>query len=96
MIKLVVDCFGGDRSPKANVEGAIKALNEIKDLYLILTGDENILTEVESIEKELNELQKECSNINLFNELDMPIPDRRAQSYYIYSKSQNKFSTKII
>ena len=45
MIKLVVDCFGGDRSPKANVEGAIKALNEINDLYLILTGDENILTE---------------------------------------------------
>ena len=45
MMKLVVDCFGGDRSPKANVEGAIKALNEIKDLYLILTGDENILTE---------------------------------------------------
>ena len=45
MIKLVVDCFGGDRSPQANVEGSIKALNEIKDLYLILTGDENILTE---------------------------------------------------
>ena len=43
MIKIVVDCFGGDRSPNCNVEGAVQALNEIKDLYLILTGDEQIL-----------------------------------------------------
>ena len=32
MIKIIVDAFGGDRSPYVNVEGAIKALNEIKDL----------------------------------------------------------------
>lgn len=44
MIKVVVDCFGGDRSPQANVSGAIKALNENNDLYLILTGDQEILT----------------------------------------------------
>ena len=43
MIKVVVDCFGGDRSPQANVSGAIKALNENDDLYLILTGDEEKL-----------------------------------------------------
>lgn len=43
MIKIVVDCFGGDRSPKVNIEGAVQALNEINDLYLILTGDEQIL-----------------------------------------------------
>ncbi len=43
MIKIVVDCFGGDRSPMANVEGAIKALEEIKDLFLILAGDEDLI-----------------------------------------------------
>ena len=37
MYKIVVDCFGGDRSPEVNVKGAIKALNEINDLYLILS-----------------------------------------------------------
>lgn len=48
MIKLIVDCFGGDRSPLVNVEGAIKALNEIDDLYLILAGYEDVIkTELE-------------------------------------------------
>ena len=43
MIKVVVYAFGGDRSPDANVKGAIEAVNEIKDLHVIFTGDENIL-----------------------------------------------------
>ncbi|MCQ2159061.1 MAG: phosphate acyltransferase PlsX [Bacteroidales bacterium] len=43
MIKIIVDCFGGDRSPDANVEGALSALRKFQDLYVILTGDENIL-----------------------------------------------------
>ncbi|MDO4565177.1 MAG: phosphate acyltransferase PlsX [Clostridia bacterium] len=40
MIKIVLDCFGGDNSPKANVDGAIHALMKNHDLHLILTGDE--------------------------------------------------------
>lgn len=40
MIKLVIDCFGGDHSPQANVAGALEALERLDDLYLILTGDE--------------------------------------------------------
>lgn len=43
MIKIVVDGFGGDNSPYVNVEGAVMALNEINDLYIIMTGDEEIL-----------------------------------------------------
>lgn len=39
-MKLVIDCFGGDKSPSANIEGAILALKEHDDLSLILTGDE--------------------------------------------------------
>ena len=45
MIKVVVDAFGGDKSPEVNVKGAIKAVNEIEDLHVIFTGDENILNE---------------------------------------------------
>jgi fatty acid/phospholipid synthesis protein PlsX len=43
MVKIVVDCFGGDHSPDANIDGALAALAENDDLYLILTGDENII-----------------------------------------------------
>ena len=40
MIRLVIDCFGGDKSPSVNVEGSIRALEQFPDLSLILTGDE--------------------------------------------------------
>lgn len=43
MIKILIDCFGGDRSPQAQVEGALMALEANSDLHLILTGDEAIL-----------------------------------------------------
>lgn len=39
-MKIVIDCFGGDKSPSANIEGAVAALAEHSDLSLILTGDE--------------------------------------------------------
>lgn len=43
MIKIIVDCFGGDRSPRAQVEGSLAALAGNPDLCLILTGDEALL-----------------------------------------------------
>jgi glycerol-3-phosphate acyltransferase PlsX len=43
MVKILLDCFGGDHSPEANVEGALLALRALKDLEVILTGDEEIL-----------------------------------------------------
>lgn len=43
MIKIIVDCFGGDRSPQANIDGALAALSSIHDLHLILTGDETAI-----------------------------------------------------
>lgn len=39
MVNIIVDCFGGDRSPDANVDGALWALREIPDLKVILSGD---------------------------------------------------------
>ena len=40
MIRLALDCFGGDLSPAANIEGALEALKENETLSLVLTGDE--------------------------------------------------------
>ncbi len=43
MIKIAVDCFGGDHSPDAQIEGSLAALEMYDNLSLILTGDETIL-----------------------------------------------------
>ena len=43
MIKIIVDCFGGDHCPQAPIEGALKAMATYSDLYILLTGDEAIL-----------------------------------------------------
>ena len=43
MIKVLIDCFGGDKSPQAPVEGALAALKANQDLYILLLGDEQIL-----------------------------------------------------
>ena len=43
MVKIVLDCFGGDLSPDSNVQGAIEYFNENKDVYIIMTGKEDIL-----------------------------------------------------
>lgn len=42
-MKIVVDCFGGDYSPQANIEGAVMALSRHDDLELILTGDKGVI-----------------------------------------------------
>lgn len=43
MIKILIDCFGGDHSPNANIDGALNALKTYDDLYIIFVGDENII-----------------------------------------------------
>ena len=42
-MKIIIDCFGGDKSPSANIEGALAALAEHDDLSLIFTGDEALI-----------------------------------------------------
>ena len=46
-MKLIIDCLGGDNSPRANVEAAVLAMQKYPDLNLILTGGEkNLLSEL--------------------------------------------------
>lgn len=42
-MKIIIDCFGGDKSPSANIEGSLAALAEHDDLSLIFTGDEALI-----------------------------------------------------
>ena len=65
MIKVVVDCFGGDRSPQANVKGAINALNDNQDLYLILTGDE------EKLQNELSQYKYDKTRLEIVHAPDV-------------------------
>ena len=43
MIKIIVDCFGGDRCPQAPIDGALAALAANPELYVILTGPAGVL-----------------------------------------------------
>ena len=43
MLKIVLDCYGGDKSPAVNLDGALLALERFPDLSLVLTGDETEL-----------------------------------------------------
>lgn len=45
MIKIIVDCFGGDKGVSATVGGAKIALENLDDLEIVLTGDEAIIKE---------------------------------------------------
>jgi len=44
-MKIALDAMGGDKSPVAEVEGAILAAREFKDIEIILVGDETLLRE---------------------------------------------------
>ncbi len=46
MIKIVLDCLGGDKSPAVNIEGATLALQKIEDLEIYAVGKENEITEL--------------------------------------------------
>ena len=43
MIKIIVDCFGGDRCPQAPIDGALAAMAANPELYVILTGPAAVL-----------------------------------------------------
>lgn len=51
MIKIVVDAMGGDNSPLANVKGAVRAVNELKDAEIVLVGDEAQIKPLLSVEQ---------------------------------------------
>ena len=52
MIRIALDCYGGDNSPAANIEGAFEALKNLPDLELVLAGDEEQIKSLVAEEEE--------------------------------------------
>lgn len=65
IIKIAVDCFGGDHSPSAQVEGSLDALSRFPDLHVILTGDE------ETLKKELEGKKYDASRLSILHAPDV-------------------------
>ena len=51
MIKIVVDAYGGDNSPVANVQGAVAALKDVQDIEIVLVGNQPVLEQLLAKEK---------------------------------------------
>ena len=65
MYKVVLDTMGGDNSPFAQVEGAVIAVNEDKDLHVVLVGEESI------INQELSKYSYNVGQISIINATDV-------------------------
>ena len=65
MYKVVLDTMGGDNSPFAQVEGAVIATNDDKDLHVVLVGEEN------TIKSELSKYSYNESQISIINATDV-------------------------
>ena len=61
MIKIIVDAMGGDNAPAAIVEGAVKALEGDKELYLILAGRQEV------VEEELKKYSYDTSRLEIMD-----------------------------
>jgi len=65
MVKIAMDCFGGDNSPGVNIEGSLDALKQFSDLEIILVGDEN------AIKEELKKYEYDSSRISIVHAPDV-------------------------
>ena len=65
MINIIVDTLGGDNSPNANIEGAVSALNDNRDIKIIFVGD------TQTISDKLNELQCNTDRISIVHAPDV-------------------------
>ena len=61
LIKVAVDAMGGDNAPAEIIKGAIEAVNEHRNIVVILVGQEDI------IEEELKKYTYDTSQINVKN-----------------------------
>lgn len=64
-MKIVLDVMGGDYSPEQTTQGAVKALNEDKDLKIAMFGDEA------AINKILSDSKCDMSRVEVFDAKDV-------------------------
>lgn len=82
MTKIILDAMGGDNAPRATVEGAVLALENDKDLYLILTGRQNdIEAELKKYKYDKNRLEiVDCPDVIEMNDIPTEAVKRKQSS----------------
>ncbi|MGL4731611.1 MAG: phosphate acyltransferase PlsX [Clostridium sp.] len=68
-MKFAVDGMGGDNSPSAVVEGVVMAVNEFKDIEIVITGPEK------AIQEELDKYQFDKSKITILGATEVISPN---------------------
>lgn len=58
-MKIALDAMGGDKAPFESIKGAVKALEEVEDLSLVLVGKKEV------IEKELSKYKIDSSRVEI-------------------------------
>ena len=64
MIKIIVDTLGADRGFNVMVDGAVQAINNNPDIYIILVGPK------EQLEEELKKHTYNVNNLEIINATD--------------------------
>ena len=64
-MKIIIDTLGGDKSPAANIDGALIALDKLDDLSVVFVGDDN------DIKNHLVEKGRSCDRIEIVHAPDV-------------------------
>ena len=59
-MKIIIDAMGGDNAPQAQIEGAVKAINDF-DVDIVFVGKENV------IKKELSKYEYPHKRVEIVN-----------------------------
>lgn len=95
MIKILVDAMGGDNAPQATVAGAVQALNNDKELYLILTGRKaEVLAELSKYRYDATRIETvDCPDVISMNDSPTEAVKRRdsslMQAYWMLKKQDD-------
>ncbi len=82
MIKIILDAMGGDHAPEVTVQGAVEALKNDKELYLILTGRQNdIVSELVKYNYDKSRLEiVDCPDVIEMNDIPTEAVKRKQSS----------------
>lgn len=95
MIKILVDAMGGDNAPGATVQGAVQAIAEDKELYLILTGRKaEVETELAKYDYDKSRLEiVDCPDVIDMNDIPTEAVKRKQSSliaaYWMLKKEED-------
>lgn len=82
MIKILVDAMGGDNAPYATVAGAVQAVNNDKELHLILTGRQaEVQAELDKYKYDKSRIEiVDCPDVIDMNDIPTEAIKRRQSS----------------